>query len=231
MNSESNTEVLTSPPPLEEEESRHEQYQRKLFRRKVDAILKETDESKRYSLLSRIEDQFILLMKSKERKISHDDMLRLFLKKKAFEIKVTRALALCSRYGVEATMLMMDGDKFKEINDTYGHLTGDKVIQALGEAVTTSIRDNDIVCHWGGDEIAVLLMGANAQEAKIVINRIREKVPEVTRQRVPEVTWKQTVSIGIAQFQPGDNKDTLIERADQNLYEAKKIRNSAAASS
>ncbi len=126
------------------------------------------------------------------------------------------------RYGNQLTMLVLDIDYFKKINDTYGHLMGDVVIRRIAQALKGQVRDCDIVARYGGEEFAVLLPQTDLKGAYIVAERIRQRVRDMVfqtedRDPIPAVT----ISIGVSQMRKPDTVTTFIERADQALYRAK----------
>ncbi len=114
-----------------------------------------------------------------------------------------------------STILILDIDKFKNINDTYGHDAGDRVIQELAKVVLENIRKGDIFCRFGGEEFVLFLPYTNYESAKIVAEKIRESI-EASR-GVKNI--KFTVSIGIGKFI--DDIDAAIKKADTALYTAK----------
>ena len=118
------------------------------------------------------------------------------------------------------SLLMMDIDDFKKINDTYGHVFGDKVLANLGKVLLKCIRNYDDAIRYGGEEFLVVLYRANIEEAKKVAERIREMFSKIEYEEVPGL--KVTVSIGIAQGINGENLWDIIKKADQALYKAKK---------
>lgn len=126
------------------------------------------------------------------------------------------------RYNSIFSILMLDIDDFKKINDTYGHPAGDAALKAFVEICHTITRKPDCVCRYGGEEFVVILHNCSLTEAITSANRIREAVSKITLAVSAEVTLHFTVSIGAASFQsPHDSAERLIARADQGLYQAK----------
>ena len=120
-------------------------------------------------------------------------------------------------------ILSLDIDKFKNINDTYGHLLGDEVIIKVAQIIELSIRESDIAARFGGEEFVVLLQDCNLQSAKIVAEKIRNSISQAVISLNNNENVQCTVSIGLAQFNESDNdniENTLL-RADNMLYEAK----------
>lgn len=115
------------------------------------------------------------------------------------------------------TLVVVDIDQFKMVNDTYGHQKGDKILKQVSEIVKSSIRHGDIAARWGGEELAVYLPQLGIQQARFVAERIRKRVMAETEPRV-------TVSCGIAEWSWVDERvsvESLFYRADMALYEAK----------
>lgn len=132
------------------------------------------------------------------------------------------------RYRYPISCLMIDIDRFKEINDTYGHQIGDKVLIEVGRLLRSTTRVVDIAARYGGEEFLIALPMTNLKGARTVAERIRGNV-ERTRFG-GDLNLLLTVSIGCAELDPlkGDemDPDLLVRRADQALYEAKRTRNS-----
>jgi diguanylate cyclase len=122
------------------------------------------------------------------------------------------------------TLLMLDIDNFKHINDTYGHPVGDRVIMALVQRCTAMIRKDDFLGRYGGEEFVILLPGASLRQG---LKRARTICKEVAGARYaldeqhPHGTIMFTVSIGVSTLQRDDTVETVIARADQALYAAK----------
>ena len=124
------------------------------------------------------------------------------------------------------TILMMDLDNFKEINDTYGHLIGDEVLRAVAGTLTASIRKEDVAARYGGEEFAVLLPDRNLDQSQPVAERIRAGV-EAIRVPLPQSSSARpirvTLSVGLASFpEQGEDHHEVLQRADSALYEAKR---------
>lgn len=117
------------------------------------------------------------------------------------------------------SVLIIDLDNFKEINDRHGHLTGDRVIVDFSSKVLQILRRGDAVGRYGGEEFLVLLPNTTQEDAYSVADRIRAMAAEVCSKEVPAYT----VSVGVAPLVTGDTDSaTLIDSADKALYSAKK---------
>jgi diguanylate cyclase (GGDEF)-like protein len=135
------------------------------------------------------------------------------------EIEIAKAV----RYKHQASVLMVDIDHFKSINDTWGHPTGDRVIQSLANAMVANVRHTDVVGRLGGEEFAVVLTGTDSEGAFSFANRLREFIERsvtVTSDGGSQVFV--TVSIGVASLEEGASSfDEILGRADKALYNAK----------
>ncbi len=132
-------------------------------------------------------------------------------------------MANSSRYGKPLSILMMDIDRFKEINDIYGHQAGDIVLQALCETCKIALRAVDIVGRWGGDEFAILLPETPHTIAHQVAERLRSAFESTVVALEMHSTLHFSVSIGCASRNTkDDNMDTILNLADKALYDAKR---------
>jgi diguanylate cyclase (GGDEF)-like protein len=125
------------------------------------------------------------------------------------------------RHGYPMSLLLLDVDHFKSINDEHGHATGDRVLMALGRLLSTCARKTDLVGRWGGEEFVIVLAGAAEDGARIFSERLRKSVEdlEVLSDRAQKVPVR--ISIGVAFLEVNDTADALIGRADRAMYEAK----------
>jgi diguanylate cyclase (GGDEF)-like protein len=119
------------------------------------------------------------------------------------------------------SLLIIDLDNFKEINDTYGHQAGDEVLRHFGALLREQARRDDVCCRYGGDEFVVVMPGTIKSEAAVVAGRVRKSVEEVTF-ALGKATVTMTVSIGVASYpQDVTSKQSLMKAADDALYAAK----------
>ena len=116
------------------------------------------------------------------------------------------------------SVLMMDIDDFKDINDSFGHDSGDRAIKLAADVIREHTRDTDYPGRWGGDEFFVILSGATIEEAAMLGERIRKAMCEA---RILPDDYQITTSIGVTESVPGDTVATLYKRADKALYQAK----------
>ena len=121
------------------------------------------------------------------------------------------------RYGQPAAMLMLDLDKFKQINDQFGHLAGDEVLRGFGRLLRTDIRATDVPGRWGGEEFIIVLPSSTFFDAVTLAEHIRERLLSLSFSFGAVVS----VSIGVATCRPNDSVEEWIKRADQALYRAK----------
>ncbi len=149
-----------------------------------------------------------------------DDLTKLYNMRHLYyqlQLEMDRAL----RYKAPLSLLLLDVDGFKGYNDTYGHLEGDKVLIKLGEVIRECLRKSDTAYRYGGDEFMVVLPEAKGKEARNVAERIRVRFPAVCSNDSSNGSIDATVSVGVAEFHPGENLSEFIKRADQTMYEAK----------
>lgn len=121
------------------------------------------------------------------------------------------------RYGKEYSLLLIDVDHFKSINDRYGHHIGDEVLILLARTLSFRVRESDSVCRWGGEEFVILLPQTNLEGALLMAESLRDTIEQMDCPDLPHVT----VSIGAAHYKPGEDVDSLFNRVDDAMYFAK----------
>ncbi len=129
------------------------------------------------------------------------------------------------RYNTPLSLAIFDIDNFKKVNDTYGHLIGDKVLTQICEIIQNNSRKIDIVARFGGEEVCLVMPNTKVSKAKLVADRIREKIyqSEIVFEKGNEfVKIKITVSVGVSSFSKEMSTRELLGRADENLYRAKR---------
>jgi diguanylate cyclase (GGDEF)-like protein len=130
-------------------------------------------------------------------------------------------LERCRRYGMTMSVVMIDIDDFKHINDTYGHCVGDFVIKKIGSILNENTRKVDLCARYGGEEFVVLLTCTNISGALNVAEKIRSKIANI--EKVGDFSFNITASIGVSELCDGEKLlDSFMKRADDALYEAKR---------
>ncbi len=161
-----------------------------------------------------------------ERKLAEEELRRLaatdkltgaYNRTKCHEI-LEREIERVKRHNQPLSIIIFDIDRFKRINDRYGHNAGDYVLKTIADIVRESIRKIDYFVRWGGEEFMVISSETNLKEATALAERIRAKIESSTFEGVGKVT----VSFGVTEFTSNDTEDSLIKRADDAMYEAKK---------
>ncbi len=181
------------------------------------------DQLLRFDLLDEIDREYQRLI---HRLISHDDLTGL-LSGRSFFSELRREAERSKLIDRPFCVLMMDIDHFKNVNDTYGHLTGSKTLEEIGETIINCLRSGDAAARFGGEEFAAFLLDAEVGQAMVAGERIRKEIEQrefsVVRQGKPEGTHRVTISVGVAAF-PDDSSDPieLVEMADSALYRAKR---------
>ncbi|MBO6692249.1 diguanylate cyclase [Parvibaculum sp.] len=144
--------------------------------------------------------------------------------RKAFDEALARELDKAGKSGEPLCLAIGDIDHFKKFNDTFGHRTGDQVLRLVASCLKSGALAGHFVARYGGEEFAVIMPATELASAEAVANGVRETVQarELVKRSTGESLGRVTMSMGIAQFKPGDTAASLIERADACLYEAKR---------
>lgn len=174
---------------------------------------------------SRFSGSVILFYDISERKKKEEELYRLattdlltgLYNRRFMQDQLMQAKHMEERHSLPFSLLLLDVDNFKKLNDTYGHEMGDKVLKAVAEDIRKNLRKTDIPSRWGGEEFLILLENADLQEAVSVAERIRKEVESTPL----EGHIKVTVSIGVASYSKDEDINSLIKRADEALYRAK----------
>jgi diguanylate cyclase (GGDEF)-like protein/putative nucleotidyltransferase with HDIG domain len=153
-----------------------------------------------------------------EKKARIDELTKLFNRRSLDEM-IDNEIGRHSRYGGVFTLAILDLDSFKSYNDSYGHLSGDKLLREIGQVIKSTIRNVDYAFRYGGDEFAILLPQTNIEDALQVLERVREKIARGVDSRDIHVTS----SIGLASWpDDGISHTDIIAAADVTLYRAKR---------
>lgn len=159
--------------------------------------------------------------------LSITDPLTGLANRRHFEQAAMLELSRCQRYGSPLALLLLDLDHFKQINDRYGHATGDSLLKAFADRLREQLRDVDLAARWGGEEFVVLMPATSPDQALLVAERLRQQIQTITLAARPLLGGAHeqllcTVSIGVAL---GEMEETLLElllhKADEGLYAAK----------
>ncbi|MDE2354764.1 MAG: GGDEF domain-containing protein, partial [Betaproteobacteria bacterium] len=156
-------------------------------------------------------------------KIASRDMLTDAFTRRRLEEEAQRLLARCVRTGDVMSVMMIDVDHFKSVNDRYGHPVGDEVLRRLADIAQRSIRTDDYFARYGGEEFCILLLSTNEKEALVLAERLRLAYAAALI-HVSGYPVKSTISIGVADTQrTGLDWQQLVSAADQALYRAKQL--------
>lgn len=158
--------------------------------------------------------------KEQKRKATIDSLTGL-PNREAYQQRINDELTRFQRYGSPLSLVICDIDHFKKINDSFGHLAGDKVLQLIARSLQKNIRDTDFIARFGGEEFIILMPETTAEDALIAAEKIRQLIEEspfnFRKERV-----SVTMSIGIAEFQENETPNNAFERADKALYKVKR---------
>lgn len=140
--------------------------------------------------------------------------------RQVFDIYFKQSVARCKRRSEALVLVLLDIDLFKQVNDNYGHQAGDQVLTSIAQLIKSHVREEDIVCRWGGEEFLLMLTGCDMTHARDITEVIRSAVAALQFTFNNDVV-KITLSAGIAQVAEQETLAQIVERADQHLYQAK----------
>ena len=152
--------------------------------------------------------------------LAHRDALTGVNNRTTFDDSLVREISLAKRHDQDFTMLIIDIDFFKKVNDTYGHKVGDDALKVIAETIQQSIRATDMLFRYGGEEFVVFLGNTDGEKSYDIADRILKSVREIEMQ-VNEQLLDLTVSIGMASLDRQDSGESLFNRADAAMYTAK----------
>ncbi|SHE22369.1 GGDEF domain-containing protein [methanotrophic endosymbiont of Bathymodiolus puteoserpentis (Logatchev)] len=155
-------------------------------------------------------------------KMAFTDALTQTNNRTAFNDSLIREMTLAERHANHLSLIFVDLDHFKAINDTYGHHCGDQVLKSAAQSIKDSIRGCDIAYRYGGEEFVILLSDTDLEGAKLLAERIREKIANHTLAYGMEVI-KLTASLGVSSLRGNDTVDSFVQRADDAMYQAKEM--------
>ena len=158
-------------------------------------------------------------MEKVKQEIIIDPLTRTY-NRRAYDEKIKQEIMGFQRYSRPTALAIIDIDHFKNVNDTYGHRTGDGVLRVLSEVMKKEIREIDVLARYGGEEFALILPHTSLEQAFDVAERIRQKV-EISRFTYKGKPFSVTVSIGVGSLKVDDTLDSYVERVDQAMYRAK----------
>ena len=151
---------------------------------------------------------------------AHRDPLTTLGNRLAMNAALKREVSRAVRHETPLSVLMIDIDHFKSINDQYGHATGDEVLAEVAKVLRSAAREADNAFRYGGEEFLLLLDGTDAAGAQVAAERLRQQVAK-QQPDIGSLLHTITVSVGCASLEPGDTPNRLITRADSALYQAK----------
>lgn len=169
--------------------------------------------------LERNNSELTILLKKLEVMAAIDPLTGIFNRREAVN-RINEEISRYKRNGKEFSILMVDIDDFKNVNDTYGHEIGDCVIKHVVEVIRNHLRQHDLVSRWGGEEFLILLPETDAFGARSAAEKIRARIEESSVE-VRGIRISVTVTIGGTEYNPALDPDANINRADESLYAGK----------
>ena len=177
------------------------------------------DMQSRMSQLEQESGKLRKLMIEKHKEAMYDVLTKI-PNRLSYEKKASEEIARCKRFATPLSMAVWDIDMFKQVNDTYGHKVGDKVLMAVAQLLEGRMRETDFIARYGGEEFVMFLPGADEEQALVLTEVLRQKIAACRFNHQGEII-RITVSCGISNFIENDNQESMFERADKALYTAK----------
>jgi len=153
-------------------------------------------------------------------KIAFHDALTGVMNRTALDELLPKETKRAQRYGYNLSLMMIDIDHFKSINDCIGHIGGDAILKQVSVAIRSQLRNSDLPFRYGGDEFLLILPNTNLEGAHKAASQIMSSL-NIAIKETPDLTISPKLSIGVASYQQGESHEELIRRVDNALYDAK----------
>lgn len=186
---------------------------RDVTERRISEELIRKKEEKYRSLVKELEEKNNIL-----NKIATNDKLTGIKNRYYFDKRIIEEMSVADRYSTAISLLVFDLDRFKDVNDSFGHDIGDKVLINISDKIQRLMRKSDTFARWGGEEFVILMTHTNLEGALMASEKIRKEAENIYHMGVGKVT----ISIGVAERQKDETLDSWFKRADRALYRAKK---------
>jgi len=151
---------------------------------------------------------------------TRDGLTKLF-NRRYFDLQLERWISLSNRKNTDLSLILIDIDHFKKVNDNHGHQSGDLILQNVSDVIHQEIRQMDAAYRYGGEEMVIILPQTSLSETRLIAERIRNSIAKSIFRTVANKKLKITVSAGIAEYSASETKKNFIERVDAALYNAK----------
>jgi len=151
--------------------------------------------------------------------LSNTDRLTQLFNRMKLDAEIQKEIVRAERYEHLFSVILIDVDYFKEVNDTYGHQIGDQVLIKIADLIRSNIRESDILGRWGGEEFLVICPETPSEKAMVLAEKLRNSILNFEFTTV----GTKTPSFGVASFQPGEKEEAVIGKADEALYRAKEL--------
>ena len=160
-------------------------------------------------------------MIDKFKELSITDGLTKLFNSRHFYSQLKNEAGRCVRYDHALSLLILDIDHFKDYNDKFGHLEGDKVLMRMGQVIKLLLRKMDSAYRYGGEEFTIILPETEIKEAGVVAQRIRKAVKKIIFMPLPDTEISISISIGMTQYRPPEDITEFVKRSDKALYQSK----------
>ena len=145
-----------------------------------------------------------------------DSLTELYNRRKFNEV-LNYEIKKIKRHSIDLSIIFCDIDKFKNINDTYGHDIGDQVLKSFASILKSSLRESDVIARWGGEEFIILITNETPQSTIDIVEKVRKEIESYKFTKIDTIT----ASFGISYLKENDTEDDILIRADKALYDAK----------
>lgn len=163
---------------------------------------------------------YVRKIHSKLNYLASNDTLTGLPNRRAFYSQLEHFIALKARHQQDLSLIFVDVDDFKIVNDVQGHDVGDNVLISIASTLKSTIRHTDFIARWGGEEFIILLIDTSLQDAQLVAEQLRKDI-ENNAYLIEHAKKRLTISLGVTHARDGDDADSLFKRADNALYQAK----------